>query len=113
MSTRALSTSRIMSVINGSPQYQESISATTTPTWRNATAFSPGDIIMLQADQDFYVRGGTVTGTVASTNGVKVLADEKYVMILKDGDRLYSEKETHVCCVGATATATIKVFKLQ
>lgn len=112
MSARALPAHGLMSVLNGSPEYQESLTATSAGTVRNATAFVGGEVIMLQADQDFYVIAGDSDDTVTITNGVKVLADEKFVLILKDGDRTRSARQTHVCCRGVSATATVRVYKL-
>lgn len=112
MSQRAQPTHRLMSALNGSPQYQESISAGAVSTARNATAFSGGEMIMLQSDVDFYVRAGTAATEVTSANGVKVAADEKFVLILRDGDRDSALKETHLACLSTSGTATIKVFKL-
>ncbi len=112
MSQRALPTNKVMSILNGSPSYQESLTVTSGATVRNATAFTGGETLVLQSDQDFYVSQGLVATDVTAANGMKVLAGEKYVITLQDGDRNIANKQTHICCLAVSATATVKVFKL-
>lgn len=115
MSDRLLPLQKIVSALNGSPQYQETVSATTATTARNATAFSGGETLMLQADEDFYVIAGRSTSTVSASgaNAVRVAADEKYYITLADGRGSSVAAETHVCLRGDSTTALVKIFRMR
>jgi enterochelin esterase-like enzyme len=102
---RALPTPILMAALNGSPSYQETISASTTSA-KNSTALAGGSVVLLQSDADFYLVPGTSSTTATEAAGVLVAADEKFFFIL-------GSTQTHVAVITASGTASVKVFTLS
>ena len=95
----------------GSPQFLGLIVATTTKNNHDtATPFNntgealKGMMLLLQPDAVCHIRAGTTNAvTVTTANGVKLIADEKYVITM-------TRDEGWLAAVG---TANVKVFQLK
>lgn len=98
----------------GSPRLLGTIVATTTKNnVDTASAFNAtgdglaGMWLLVQPDAACYVRAvTTTTGTVSSSNGVKLEADEKYEILMRSDD-------IALAVVSVSGTTNAKVFRRQ
>lgn len=97
-------------LLNGTPTYLGTITATTTKN-NNSTA-SPftiplGQFVLVQCDAATYVLPGTTTGaTVTTSNGVKIIADEKYYLML-------TLDQAYLAALAVTGTVNCKVWRMD
>ncbi len=111
-STESVQKDAQLSLSKEPPKYIESLTVTSGATVRNTTALVGGETILIQSSHDIYVLAGIVTDTVASTSGVLVLANEKFILTLGDG-RNQVALDTHVLCIASSTTATVKLHRLR
>jgi hypothetical protein len=107
---RNLPVHRQIPIYNGSPQYLESIT-TSGSSQKNATAFTPGDCIMVTCTEDFYYIAGSSTVSVSSTNGVPCKADEHYYVTLQDVAS--GSPETYIAVIQQSGAGTLKFYKMK
>jgi hypothetical protein len=99
--------------LNGSPTHLGTIVATTTKNNHDtASAFNntgdalKGKLLMLQPDAACYVLAGTTNAaTVTTTNGVKLAADERVLIRMR-------ENQGWLACVSVTGTTNCRVWEL-
>ncbi len=96
-------------LLNGVPTFLGTIIATTTKN--QADTASPfvipaGQFLLVQCDAATYLLPGVSAATVTTANGVKVIADEKYYIMLKSGQ--YS-----LAALAVTGTVNCKVWRLD
>jgi hypothetical protein len=102
----------VTKALNGSPQYLGTIVATTTKNNHDtASPFNDGTLggvcLCVQPDAACYILAGTAnTATVTSSNGVKLGADERLYLWLKDS-------EGWLACVSVSGTTNLKVWKME
>jgi hypothetical protein len=102
-----------VTLLNGSPSYLGTIVATTTKNNHDtATPFvNTGDALagltlLVQSDVACYVLAGTAnTATVTTGNGVKLEANEKYVITMSD-------RQGWLAALAVSGTANVKVWQL-
>lgn len=100
--------------VNGTHTFLGTIIATTTKNNNDtATPFNnsgealKGKVLLLQPDAACYILPGTLsTTTVTTTNGLKVGADQTYVIIMGAGYGF-------LACLAVTGTANLKVWELS
>lgn len=94
--------------LNGTPTGGQSLSVTTSSgTFTNP--FTAGSVILIDNEgaAKIYCGGATSgAGTVTTTTGVPITADEKFYFTLGIG-------QTYVACLTSAATATAKAYELQ
>ena len=98
----------------GSPSYLGTIVATTTKNnFDTAAAFKDtagegvgGLLLAVQPDTACYVLPGTASdSTVTTANGVKLAADQIYILNLR-------QKDLSLCCLAVSGTTNLKVWEL-
>jgi len=108
--SRELGTTKLVASLNGAPKYLGTIASTTVKT--NADTAVPftipdGQVLLLQADAACHFLPTNspqqAQPTVTSSNGLKLAADEKYVLVLVTG------------CTGiqVVGSANVKVWALE
>ncbi len=113
MPARSYDHSKVLTHLNGSPQFLGVIVATTTKNNHDtAAAFNnTGDalkakVLLVQPDAACYVLAGTLnTATVTAANGVRLEANEKYVLTMRDS-------EGWLAGLAVSGTANIRVWEL-
>lgn len=116
------SVSESIVVINGSPRYLGVIdftsSSRTNASGATATfnvAGLAGKTLLLQTDQDVYILPvATASGAVTSTNGVKLTAGERVIIVMDDIDSKAPAGETYawLAALRVSADGNLKVWEL-
>lgn len=111
---RNIDVNKAFEEINGSPQYDSTIQSTGTSA-KNGTAFTEGARLLLQPDAACYIRPGTSTITVSSSNGVYLDANEKYYLCLKKDKAALGDSsgEEYVAVISVSGTVNVKVFRME
>ena len=102
---RGFDVSALTLALNGRHTYLETVASTSPTAARNATAFTGGQCIQIQSDAACYVTAGSSTVTATAAAGLKLAADEKYMLVLGEAD-------THVSVLAVSGTANVKFFSL-
>jgi hypothetical protein len=107
---RAFSHLTSTQLLNGSHAFLGTITATTTKNNSDTAVpftITEGTCLMIQSDVATYILAGTATTqTVTSANGLRIEANEKYVMWL-------TAKQLYLACLGVAATATVKIWSMN
>jgi hypothetical protein len=121
--SRASTMASKFGMVNGCPSYLGTISATTTAA-SFTTSLTPDCVVFVQPDADCYIlvgaaasrlQDGSTVPTVTSSNGVKILADEKYFIALPDLDNSYGiagQITPAIQAITSSGAASVRVFKL-
>lgn len=119
----ARSVSESIVLLSGSPRYLGVIDFTGTSKTNsqatsafNATAPAlAGKVLLLQPDQDVYIRTvQTSTGTVTSTNGIKIAAGERVQIVMDDLDSKVPDGESYgwIAAIRVSVSGNLKVWEL-
>lgn len=109
--------------LSGSPRYLGTIdfTATSKTNAEATTAFNTaaprlgGKVLLIQPDQDCYILPvSTSTGTVTSTNGVKLTSGERVQITMDDIDPTSISGEAYqwLACLRVSASGNLKVWEL-
>jgi hypothetical protein len=101
--TRGLDVTGLTLALNGRHTYSQTVTATTSTA--NATAFVGGSLLQIQPDTACYVTVGASGVTAAAASGLRLEANEKYMLVL-------GESDTHVAVLPVTGTSVVKFFLL-
>lgn len=99
--------------VNGTHKYLGTIVATTTKNNHDtASAFNntgealKGKVLLVQPDAACYILAATTNaGTVTTSNGLKLIADQTYVIMM-------TEAHGWLACLSVSGTANLKVWEL-
>lgn len=113
MATVRIGGAQLDQALNGSPSYLGTIIATTTKNNHDtATPFNDtgdalkGKALMVQPDTACYIlAGATNAGTVTTSNGVKLAADERVILTM-------TRDQGWLACVAVSGTTNLKVWEL-
>lgn len=101
--------------LNGSPSYLGTIDATTTSK-TNHQATTPfnntgdglsGKVLLIQSNSDvFLLPVSTNTGTVTTTTGVKIRADERVMLTM-------TQRHNWLAVICASGTANVRIWEME
>lgn len=106
---RGLGTHQILQELNGSPQYVETVAATTSSG--TSTLLRAGDRLMLQSDAAVFLKPGASGVVAVVAQGVGLDPGEKYFLCLQGGPAA-SATEDRIAFITASGTANVKIFRL-